>query len=135
VALYEPRFRGPDVPADRNIELMGYASGKVANYLHGGLPIVTSDLVGLRDLSEGRGCGHCVRSASEVRDALDAIMADREGFTERVCSAFDDCLELEKHFSPVVDRIIALTLSACSTSGLAPDVRGDSMGVGKPAKP
>ena len=73
VALYEPRRDEPRGFVDHNIELMGYASGKVANYLHCGLPVVTSDLVGLRELAVASGCGRCVHGAGDVGGALAEI--------------------------------------------------------------
>jgi glycosyltransferase involved in cell wall biosynthesis len=108
LALYEPRSAGPEGPVVRNIELIGYSSGKLANYLQSGLPIVTSDLVGLRDLAVGLGCGRCVRSVGEVRTALEEIMTDYDGFVGRACRAFDERLELGTHFAPVLARIAKL---------------------------
>jgi glycosyltransferase involved in cell wall biosynthesis len=108
VALYDAKASGPHGPIGRNMELIGYSSGKVANYLHSGLPIVTSDLVGLRDLVQDFGCGRCVRAAGEVRKALDEVMTDYDGFSVRACSAFDERLELGRQFAPVLARIIGL---------------------------
>lgn len=108
LALYEPRTSGPDGPIVKNTELMGYASGKLANYLQSGLPVVTSDLPGLRDLTVGYRCGRCVSSAFQVLDALEEIMTDYDGFVGGACRAFDERLELGTHFAPVLSRIAAL---------------------------
>jgi len=108
VALYQPRGDGPDGPVDHNIELMGYASGKVSAYLHSGLPIITSDLVGLRDLVASSGCGMSVQRAGDVADALAEIANDYDAFVARACSGFDLQLELGKHFAPVLARITTL---------------------------
>ena len=108
VALYEPRTSGPDGLVVRNIELMGHASGKVAGYLHSGLPIVTSDLPGLRDLVTDFRCGRCAPSAFEILGALEEIMTDYDGFVGGACRAFDERLELGKHFAPALSRIAAL---------------------------
>ena len=108
VALYEPRVGGPHGPVDHNIELMGHASGKVAAYLHSGLPIVTSDLVGLRDLVAGSRCGLSVQKACDVGSALAEIVNDYDAFVAGACSAFDQQLELGRQFSPVLERIAAL---------------------------
>ena len=123
VALYQPNVDGPDGSPDRNIELMGYASGKIATYLQSGLPVVTSGLVGLRDLAEGHGCGRCVESADEVGDALEAIMADYEAFSAQACQVFDEYLELERQFEPVLDRIVDLDATGSSCSGAEARVR------------
>ena len=114
LALYEPRTVGPERAVMRNFELMGYSSGKLANYLQSGLPIVTSDLVGLRDLAVGLGCGRCVHSADQVLAALEEIMVDYNGFVARACRAFDERLELSRQFAPVVTRIAALGPASCN---------------------
>jgi len=114
LALYEPRSAGPKGPVVRNIELIGYSSGKLANYLQSGLPIVTSDLVGLRDLAVGFGCGRCVRSVAEVRPALEEIMTTYGAFVDRACRAFDERLELGTHFTPVLARIVGLGSASAS---------------------
>jgi glycosyltransferase involved in cell wall biosynthesis len=108
VALYEPQVGGPHAPVDHNVELMGYASGKVASYLHCGLPVVTSDLPGLRDLVGSSGCGVCVQRADDVANALAQIVDDYDRFVVRACNAFDEHLELGRHFTTVLARIAGL---------------------------
>jgi hypothetical protein len=108
IALYDPSGGDPGGSIDHNIELMGFASGKVANYLHSGLPIVTSDLVGLRDLVQSTGCGESVRSAAEVGTALTAILDDYDRYVDNACTAFDENLRLEGPMEEAIARIATL---------------------------
>jgi len=108
LALYDPRRGDPAGDLDRNIELMGYASGKIASYLQGGLPIIVNSLPGPRDLIARHGCGRCADSPEDVAVALADIFADYERYTRDACQCFDQQLELERHFAPVVGRIMAL---------------------------
>jgi glycosyltransferase involved in cell wall biosynthesis len=107
LALYNPCFRG-DGRTDRNMELMGYSSGKLADYLHAGLPIVASRLPGPRDLVERYECGVCVDTPDEIREALDTIFQDYARYSSNACRCFDEVLELERHFQGVIDRLALL---------------------------
>lgn len=111
VALYNPWYRG-DGRLDKNLELMGYASGKLADYLHCGLPIITTRLPGVEDLVERYGCGVCVDSHEEVPLALAAIGADYAAYSAGAVRAFDEELELGKHFAPVIERLATLPLTS-----------------------
>jgi glycosyltransferase involved in cell wall biosynthesis len=104
IALYNPRSRG-DGMVDRNMELMGYSSGKLSDYLHAGLPSIVNRLPGPQDLVEGRECGICVDSAEELAGALDAIFRDYVRFSSNACCCFDEVLELDRHFPSVLARL------------------------------
>jgi glycosyltransferase involved in cell wall biosynthesis len=107
LALYNPRFR-ENGRLDRNMELMGYSSGKLADYLHRGLPVIVNDLPGLRDLVRQYACGVCVTDARQTGEALDTIFRDYEQYSLNACRCFDEALELERHFEAVVERLALL---------------------------
>ncbi len=106
IALYNPLFRCSKI--DRNLELMGHSSGKVADYLYSGLPVIASRLPGLDELIASSGSGLCVESPKEVGAALSIINNDYEHFSANACRCFDEKLELGRHFRAVLDRIAAL---------------------------
>jgi glycosyltransferase involved in cell wall biosynthesis len=104
IALYNPLSRG-DGPVDRNMELMGYSSGKLADYLHAGLPVIVNPFPGPRDLVEGHKCGICVDGAGELAGALDVIFRDYGRFSSNACRCFDEVLDLDRSFPSVLARL------------------------------
>lgn len=104
LALYNPRFRA-DGSIDRNIQLMGYSSGKLADYLHAGLPVIVSRLPGPEDLIRKYECGVCVDRPEDVADALDSIFRDYSRLSANACRCFNEELELERNFAGVIDRL------------------------------
>ena len=104
IAMYNPLSRG-DGPVDRNMELMGYSSGKLADYLHAGLPVIVNRLPGPRDLVEGHKCGICVDGAGELAGALDVIFRDYGRFSSNACRCFDEVLDLDRSFPSVLARL------------------------------
>ena len=97
-----------DSPYRRNIELMGFSSGKIADYLQCGLPIVVNDRIGPRDLVDSYECGVCVAQPSEIEGALRTIFDRYDWYVSNACRCFEDCLELEKNFLPVTERLRSL---------------------------
>lgn len=111
LALYNPRFRD-DSRIAKNLELIGYSSGKLADYLHAGLPVVVSRLPGPRHLVEKYECGVCVDSPDEIGEALNVIFRDYARFSDNACRCFDSALELERNFKSVIERLARLEAKA-----------------------
>ncbi len=92
-----------------NYSLIVNASGKIPYYLRNGIPVICSDLPGMRDLMEQYGCGVAVRNVSEIPAALDAISRDYASFRRGALACYQERYEFSAHFAAVLE---ALALSA-----------------------
>lgn len=106
IALYgaervAPAFRD-------NLEVMGYSSGKVADYFQAGLPIVVNDICGPRDLVHEFKCGAVVPDVAAISEALTEIEAHREEYSQNARVCFDARLRLENHAPALVDILRSL---------------------------
>jgi glycosyltransferase involved in cell wall biosynthesis len=106
LAFYEPYFSQGCTTEGENIRLMGLSSGKIANYLYSGLPIIVNDVViGPKEIVQSSNCGICVRHATDIKGALALIFDKYDLYVGNACRCFDQTLELEKHFTPVIDHL------------------------------
>ena len=91
-----------------NIHNLGLSSGKLAEYLRAGLPVVVSDNPGLRDLVEKHRCGRWVNRTEAVRDALREIFSDYASYRERSFETFDAVLALHNYAPQLAAALHAL---------------------------
>ena len=108
LALYNP-VSPKTGRVDRNMQLMGYSSGKLADYLYSGLPVIVSSQPGLEDLVRADRCGVCVSTVESTAEALETISRDYATFSANAIACFDQTLELERHFGVVLERLESLT--------------------------
>jgi glycosyltransferase involved in cell wall biosynthesis len=101
IALYAPE-RHKRAMDFTNI---AHASGKLIRYLKGGLPIVTSELPGLKILIDQYQCGICVSDTNEIKSAISCIISNYEEFSSKAVNAYNEEFEFTKHFDPVIERI------------------------------
>jgi glycosyltransferase involved in cell wall biosynthesis len=85
--------------SDDNMYFLGLSSGKLAEYLRAGVPVVVSDFPGMRELVQRTRCGLVVTSMDALRAAIAAILDDQEGYSERSRMCFDRELAVE-NFAP-----------------------------------
>jgi hypothetical protein len=104
LAFYDPDFSGR---RDMNVYVMGLASGKVADYLQKGLPVIASRLPGLEDLLRDWRCGVCVDSLDEVAGAIRVIDADLGAMSHGARACFDQVLELARNVEPLLEALSA----------------------------
>jgi glycosyltransferase involved in cell wall biosynthesis len=90
-----------------NIRVIGLSSGKVANYLRAGLPVVANSACTLGALAEQEGFGVSVDHESELGAAVGRIAADYEGYSERARVFFDTSLDFRIGSRRILDRIRA----------------------------
>ena len=103
LAFYRPDR--PGLPRSKNLEIMGLSSGKLADYLRCGLPVIVNEVTGPRELLNTYKCGLCVPKPSGIEGALRTIFRRYDWYVGNACRCFDERLELEKHFRPVIKRL------------------------------
>lgn len=88
-----------------NIRVIGLSSGKVANYLRAGLPVIANSECTLGPLAEAEGFGVCVDSGSEIGLAVERIATDYNAFSDRAGEFFDSALDFRSSALRILDRI------------------------------
>ncbi len=88
-----------------NIQYVGLSSGKMAEYLRCGVPVIVSAFPGLCELVEEFQCGICVEDTEEIADAIQTILVDRPKFSRGAVRCFDELFNFERNFAEVVSRL------------------------------
>lgn len=100
VALY--REDGP------TFQTVGTASGKIAQYLMAGLPVVATPLSSVTALVEGTGAGVCARiEKGEVRQAVQRILANPASYRMRAAQCFDEHFHFDRAYRKLSPRLHA----------------------------
>jgi glycosyltransferase involved in cell wall biosynthesis len=106
LAFYNPDFAGPPLRHEKNMGLLGLSSGKLSDYLWCGLPVVVnSKVIGPQELINSYNCGICVSEPGQIKEALDKIFEFYDQYVVNACRCFDERLELDKHFRPVIGKL------------------------------
>ncbi len=90
-----------------NYSLIVSASGKIPYYLRNGVPVICSDLPGMRDLMEQYGCGVAVRSVEEIPAALETIARDYARFRAGALECYRRHYEFSANFAKVLKALEA----------------------------
>lgn len=88
---------------------MGLSSGKLAQYLKCGLPVVTTDFPSLRRIVEDYRCGICVSDPQEVGQAVSRILAHYDTYSANSVACYNELFALEKHFDKVLERLAQIS--------------------------
>lgn len=83
-------------PEGKNIELIGLSSGKLAQYLKCGLPVIVNEP--LAWLVSRYNFGICVHSPREIERALQTVLANRAEFSRNALRCFDEQFALDRYF-------------------------------------
>jgi glycosyltransferase involved in cell wall biosynthesis len=102
VALYDAARPESPERSSRNVEVMGYSSGKVSDFLQCSLPVIASDTLGPRNLVTEWGCGSVIQSPAALSTAVAQILDDRPRYSAAAAGCFNAVLELERHFDEVM---------------------------------
>ena len=94
IALYAPQ-------SVINIHEMGWSSGKLLEYMRRGLPVIVAPRHE-RFINKQRG-GIVVSLPDEIGEALREIESDYDTYSSNVCSFFNQELQLDLSFQPVID--------------------------------
>ncbi|HVO65027.1 MAG TPA: hypothetical protein VMT12_00970, partial [Syntrophales bacterium] len=108
IAFYSYTSPYASAGIDMNMKIMGLSSGKIADYLQHGLPIVVNEILGPKNLVDEYRCGVCVAQADGIAGALSSIFVDYDTYSKNACRCFDDRLELSSHFQSVTERLCVL---------------------------
>jgi len=88
-----------------NMYQIGLSSGKLAQYLKSGLPVVVSDFPALRRIVEQYRCGAVVAHPGQIRDALLAIFADYQSYCRGSIESFDRLFALHRYEGVLLERL------------------------------
>ena len=111
VAFYIP---GRDtVYNQQNIQVMGLASGKLAQYLHSGLPVIVNRSSSVKDFARDTGCGIDVDNAADIGAAIAQIESTYAAFSDRACKAFDERLQFDGPFGEIVEALNRSIIGKC----------------------
>ena len=94
----------------KNIKILGLSSGKVSDYLQSGLPVIVNECIGLSEVIESYNCGICVTDPHRITEALSTIFSRYDYYVENACRCFNEKLELNRNFQPVLARLEKCTL-------------------------
>ena len=93
-------------PVDDNFRYVGHAAGKIFNLMKVGVPVVSNDLPGLRDLLDGNGCGRVVADPGRIGGVLREILADPGPWRAR-CRQIFPRFEFSRNYAEVIRRVEA----------------------------
>ena len=90
-----------------NYSLIVCASGKIPYYLRNGVPVICSDLPGMRDMMDAYQCGIAVRTVDEIPLALETISADYAAYRKGALRCYRERYEFATHFASVLEALKA----------------------------
>ncbi|MFC2046001.1 glycosyltransferase [Chloroflexota bacterium] len=90
---------------DRNRQLLASSSGKIAQYLKCGLPIVVNDFPHTRALIEDEHCGIAVSGADEVAGAVESILGDYERYRTGAVRRYVEYYQTDRYILDLVHRL------------------------------
>lgn len=88
-----------------NHSLILGASGKMANYLQCGIPVIVLNLPGFKELFEEYHCGIVIDTPIITDDVINAILDDYEKYSSGAIRCFNEVYEFENHFNHVLDKM------------------------------
>jgi glycosyltransferase involved in cell wall biosynthesis len=94
---------------DSNHTVIAYASGKIAQYLKHGVPIITNDYPNLRKLINDYGCGVCVTSMMDIGGAIKKILGGYAEYRNCALRCFTEAFEFKSHFKTISEEIVAVS--------------------------
>lgn len=98
IALYDGKI-------SENINYVGYSSGKIAQYLKCGVPIIVSNLPLLNELVENYHCGFCVNDTSEIVEALSKVKNNHKYYSEGAKTAYKAVFDPELYIDDILIRL------------------------------
>jgi glycosyltransferase involved in cell wall biosynthesis len=91
--------------ADRNRRFIASSSGKIAQYLKCGLPVVVSDFPRARVMFEDTGCGIAVHDAAELAEAVATILTDYDVYRSNAMRRYVEYYRIDRSIMDVLRRL------------------------------
>lgn len=88
-----------------NFQHIALSSGKLAQYLKVGLPVVATDFPDVRRLMTTEKCGVAISSPEEVRSAIGTILSDMDNYRLAAYSSYEKHYNMRTHFHAVLERL------------------------------
>ena len=88
-----------------NIKYVGLSSGKIAQYLKYGLPIIVNDLPVWDEIIPKYNCGGVITTGEDITRALNSIFANYEISQKGAFSVFDELFTLKKFTPSILDAL------------------------------
>lgn len=92
----------------RNLQILGLSSGKLAYYLRAGLPVIVNRDASIGNEVDANGMGIAVQSAQDVPSALSCIAERYAQYSDNALRFFDEHLDFRRAFSEVLQRLDSL---------------------------
>lgn len=84
---------------------LGLSSGKLASYLHAGLPVIMNNIATTSKIIQSEGAGIIVTHGNQIGNAIREIEKDNETYSFNAIHLFNSQFLFEKGFEEVLDRI------------------------------
>jgi glycosyltransferase involved in cell wall biosynthesis len=85
-------------------ELLGFAAGKVGNYLKCGLPVIATDLISFKYVTEYK-CGVLVKDETDIADAIMTIESDYENYSKNALLCYREKWEPSEYLNVILNTI------------------------------
>jgi glycosyltransferase involved in cell wall biosynthesis len=109
---YEEMVRGADVGialydgrVSENMYYAGYSSGKIAQYLKCGIPIIVNNIPLMQELINQYKCGFCINDLKEIAPALKEIAFRYDYYAKGALEAFATVFAPENNIGAILDRL------------------------------
>lgn len=89
-------------------ENIAKASGKLADYLAFGKPVICSNLPDLKQLMSDYKCGFCYNDLSEIPTLIRKVLNNYSYYSENAIKCFDEEFDFSKSFAPLL-KIISMS--------------------------
>ena len=81
------------------------SSGKLAQYLKCGVPVIALNLPGYEEMFTQYKCGLVFESFDQIEQCIDKIMAEYQSFSEEAFRCFSEEFDFNKFFSPLLNHL------------------------------
>jgi hypothetical protein len=88
-----------------NFGVIGSASGKLFQYIKYGVPVIASNIPGLRELVQDNEIGMVVNSPEDVPSAIEKVLSDWDRYSNNARKAFEDRLNMDVYLEELFQSI------------------------------
>ena len=82
------------------------SSGKLAQYLKCGIPVIALDLPGYKEMFKEYRCGLAFKDFEEIERCIDTILNDYNSFSKEAFRCFQEEFDFKKYFHPFLHYIL-----------------------------